>query len=126
MQTTQFFLQQWKSSKNNINNDNVEYKINSEIACINEWLKCNKLSLNISKCKYMIFYMPQKRINQLQLNIENIAIDQVSDFNCCRKICVICIYYKSKQITCIGNIINIYDKKKGAKYGSMGNISGYH
>ncbi len=62
-------------------NDNVESKINSEIACINEWLKCNKLSLNISKCKYMIFHMPRKRINQLQLNIENIAIDRVSDFN---------------------------------------------
>ncbi len=29
----------------------------------------------------MIFHMPQKRINQLQINIENIAIDQVSDFN---------------------------------------------
>ncbi len=28
----------------------------------------------------MIFHMPQKRINQLHLNIENIAIDQVSDF----------------------------------------------
>ncbi len=55
--------------------------MNSEIACINEWLKCNKLSLNISKCKYMIFHMPQKRINQLQLNIENIAIDRVSDLN---------------------------------------------
>ncbi len=25
---------------NNINNDNVESKINLEIACINEWLKC--------------------------------------------------------------------------------------
>ncbi len=60
---------------NNINNNNFESKINSEIACINEWLKCNKHSLNISKCKYMIFLMPPKRINQLHLNIENIAID---------------------------------------------------
>ena len=66
---------------NNINNDDVESKINSELACINDWLKCNKLSLNITKCKYMIFHMPQKRINQLQLNIENTAIDRVKDFN---------------------------------------------
>ncbi len=66
---------------NNINNDNIESKINSELACINEWLKYNKLSLDISKCKYVIFHKPQKRINQLQLNIENIAIDRVSDFN---------------------------------------------
>ncbi len=46
---------------NNINNDDVKSKINSEIACINDWLKCNKLSLNISKCKYMIFHMPKKK-----------------------------------------------------------------
>ncbi len=48
---------------NNINNDDVESKINSEIACINDWLKCNQLSLNISKCKYMIFHMPLKKKN---------------------------------------------------------------
>ncbi len=46
---------------NNINNGDVKSKINSEIACINDLLKCNKLSLNISKCKYMIFRMPQKK-----------------------------------------------------------------
>ncbi len=45
---------------NNISNDDVESKINSEITCINDWLKCNKLSLKTSKCKYMIFNMPQK------------------------------------------------------------------
>ncbi len=48
---------------NNINNDDVESKINLEIACINDWLKCNKLSLNISKCKYMTFHMPKKTKN---------------------------------------------------------------
>ncbi len=66
---------------NNINNDDVESKINSEIACINDWLKCNKLSLNISKCKYMIFHIPQKNEKHLHLNVENTAIDQVSDLN---------------------------------------------
>ncbi len=29
----------------------------------------------------MIFHRPQKRIKQLHLNIENIAIDRVIDFN---------------------------------------------
>ncbi len=29
---------------NNINNTDVESKINLELACINDWLKCNKLS----------------------------------------------------------------------------------
>ncbi len=66
---------------NNMNNDDVESKINSEIACVNDWLKCNKLSLDISKCKYIIFHMPPKKISHLHLNVENTAIDQVSDFN---------------------------------------------
>ncbi len=52
---------------NNINNDDVESKINSEIACINDWLKCTKLSMNISKCKYMIFHMPPKKKIHLHL-----------------------------------------------------------
>ncbi len=66
---------------NNINNTDVESKINLELACINDWLKCNKLSLNITKSKYMIFHTPQKKVDLLQHNIENTPIDRVSDFN---------------------------------------------
>ncbi len=40
---------------NDINNADVESNINLELGCINDWLKCNKLSLNFSKCKYMFF-----------------------------------------------------------------------
>ncbi len=29
----------------------------------------------------MIFHMPQKRMNHLHLDVENTAINQVSDFN---------------------------------------------
>ncbi len=83
----------------NISNGNLEYKINSEMACINEWLKCNKLSLNISKCKYM----PQKRINQLQLNIENMAIDRVSDFN------FLCLTI-NEHLSCKSNIDKLSNK----------------
>ncbi len=36
---------------NNINNTDVESNIYLELACINDWLKCNKLSLNITKSK---------------------------------------------------------------------------
>ncbi len=32
--------------------------LNSELENISDWLKVNKLSLNIAKCKYMIFHMP--------------------------------------------------------------------
>ncbi len=65
---------------NNINNANVESKIKLELACITDWLKCNKFSLNITKCKYMIFHTPQKRVGLLQRNIENTPINRGSDF----------------------------------------------
>ncbi len=68
-------------NRNNINNTDVESKIILELACINDLLKCNKLSLNITKSKYMIFHTPQKKVDPLQLNIENTSIDEVSDFN---------------------------------------------
>ena len=38
----------------NTNNDNVETSLNAELLKINEWLQINKLSLNISKSKFMI------------------------------------------------------------------------
>ncbi len=41
-----------------INNGNIEAMINRELAFINDWLTSNKLSLNINKCKYMIFHIP--------------------------------------------------------------------
>ena len=42
-------------------NGNIEAKINRELAGINDWLKSNKLSLNISKSKYMIFHTAKKK-----------------------------------------------------------------
>jgi hypothetical protein len=65
----------------NPNNTDLESKINLELASISDWLKTNKLSLNIKKCKYMIFHTPQKRINSLQLKIENISVERVHEFN---------------------------------------------
>ena len=38
-----------------------ERKINAELGKIDEWLKINKLSLNIKKTKFMIFAMPTKK-----------------------------------------------------------------
>ena len=38
-------------------------KINKEIKLINNWHKINKLSLNIIKSKFMLFHMPQRKIN---------------------------------------------------------------
>ncbi len=62
------------------NNISIEEKINNELHLIKEWLQLNKLSLNINKSKYMVFHMPQKPINTLQLKIELIQIERVYEF----------------------------------------------
>ncbi len=64
---------------NNINN--VSEKINSELNNISDWLKLNKLSLNASKSKCMMFHMPQKHIRCPKLKIDQVEIEQVKDFN---------------------------------------------
>ncbi len=63
------------------NNISIEDKINNELHLIKEWLQLNKLSLNINKSNYMVFHMPPKNINPLQLKIEQIEIERVYEFN---------------------------------------------
>ena len=63
------------------NNDNVEASLNAELLKINEWLQINKLSLNISKSKYMIFQKVDKDVQHLTLNIYNTNIECVYEFN---------------------------------------------
>ena len=65
----------------NTNNDNVEATLNAELLKINEWLQINKLSLNISKSKYMIFQKVDKDVQHLILNIDNTNIERVYEFN---------------------------------------------
>ena len=60
----------------------AEQLINTELNKIDVWLRrCNKLSLNISKTKYMLYSMPQKQIQHLSINIGNTSIEQVNTFN---------------------------------------------
>ncbi len=47
---------------NKSQNTSADFKINMELDYMNDWLKCNKLSLNIGKSKYMIFHNPKKNI----------------------------------------------------------------
>ncbi len=61
--------------------DSIEDKINKEPINVNDWLKCKRLSLNISKCKYVIFHTPQQKINPLYLKINDNVIDRVKEFN---------------------------------------------
>ena len=46
-----------------------------------KWLDVNKLCLNLSKSKFMLFQMPQKRVPNLLFNIDRIHIEQVTEIN---------------------------------------------
>ena len=64
-----------------LNEKSISENINNELQDINTWLKLNKLSLNTSKTKYIVFHMPQKKIPKLELKLDDKLIEQVSDFN---------------------------------------------
>ena len=68
-----------KSFGNNI--QTREYLINAELSNVREWLYINKLSLNKSKSKYMIFHVPNKDIQYLTLKIDNVIIEKVDEFS---------------------------------------------
>ena len=53
--------------------------LNSELQSIVTWLRCNRLSLNISKTSYMAFG-PSSHNTDLGLSINGIMIDQVTQF----------------------------------------------
>ena len=59
----------------------INENINTELNKISEWLKINKLSLNVDKTKFMLFHMPQKNIQIPIISIDNITIECVDSFN---------------------------------------------
>ena len=65
----------------NTHDRNLESLINEELVKINDWLKINKLSLNVVKSKLMIFQKKKKNTEIFNLKIDNINIDQVKEFN---------------------------------------------
>ena len=72
------------STLNNFKNtENIDAGslINDELGKINEWLEINKLSLNISKSRYMLFHRPNKQVNAPALQISNTNITKVNEFN---------------------------------------------
>ncbi len=54
---------------------------NHELINIKDWLKLNKLSLNIKKTKYIIFHTHKKKVPHIELKIDGIIIEKVSNFN---------------------------------------------
>ena len=69
--------------------DLSEDRINTELTKVSEWLAANKLSLNVKKTKYMVFHTPQKNVTYLEIKINYILIDRVSEFS------LLCITFNS-------------------------------
>jgi len=67
----------------NINNvDSIaEQHLNNDLALISEWMKLNKLSLNISKTKSMIYHTVQRKVNYPNIFIDGFKIDTVNEFD---------------------------------------------
>ena len=55
--------------------------LNNELQSISDWLKLNKLSLNIGKAKAIIFHTPQKKILYPNLYIDVTRIEFVNKVN---------------------------------------------
>lgn len=55
--------------------------INKELDKFFSWLCANKLTINTSKTKFMIFHRPNSSIPELSISMNNETISQVSDFN---------------------------------------------
>ena len=66
----------------NAQNINPDIIINTELAKINEWLEINKLSLNATKSKFMVFHTQQKHraIKPPVPKINNTNIEKVEQF----------------------------------------------
>ena len=59
---------------------NVNENINYEIGKISDWLKVNRLSLNVKKTKFMVFHHPSKQIQIPRISIENNEVECVDNF----------------------------------------------
>ena len=55
----------------------IQNTIVSELQNIFKWLDVNRLCLNVTKSKFMLFHMPQKEIPQLSFNIKGMVIEHV-------------------------------------------------
>ena len=51
--------------------------INSELKCLNRWLKSNKISINPDKTKYMLFSY-NKNVNFTDISVGNNTINETS------------------------------------------------
>ena len=62
--------------KSKSQNETLNGNINKELCKIDKWLK-----LNTTKSKFIIFHMPQKRVKIPLININNVNIECVANFD---------------------------------------------
>jgi len=61
--------------------NSISFNISAELTKFSNWMKLNKLSLNYSKTKAMLFHMPQKRICYPDIFLDSNKIELVNEFN---------------------------------------------
>ena len=59
----------------------VEHSLNAELSKITDWLAANKLSLNASKTKFMVFHSDKKTVRYPKLHINATEIERTDHFN---------------------------------------------
>ena len=62
-------------------NETLNCNIDKELCKIDKWLKLNKLALNTTKSKFIIFHMPQNRVEIPLIKINNVNIECVTNFD---------------------------------------------
>ena len=65
----------------NIDNNVTEDDINRELLQVYEWLGANKLSLNVTKTKFMVFHTSNRLVRYPNLLINGRLIERVKQFN---------------------------------------------
>ena len=64
--------------------ETLSRRITYELSLVNDWLQINKLSLNVDKTKYMLFYNHQKQVsiyNHLKIDFNGMTIKRTKTFN---------------------------------------------
>ena len=64
----------------NVNNNATDDLLNYELSKICDWLGANKLALNVSKTKFMVFHAVNNQVIYPKLNINGNNIERVTDF----------------------------------------------
>ena len=64
----------------NIDQNVSEEVINNELSKVSQWLAANKLSINVTKTKYMVFHLHKKVVTYSDLQLNGNKIERVTQF----------------------------------------------